>query len=56
MEEREEQFYFKLDQEIYKVQGILKLKLAAIDSERLSALRKIETIVRGTYHGMSHFN
>ena len=38
-----------MDQEIYKVQGQLKLKLASIETERQIALRKIENQVRITY-------
>lgn len=40
--EKEDRFYFKLDQEIYKLQNKLKMKVASIEAERQSALRKVE--------------
>jgi len=51
MQQREEQFYFKLDQEIYKLQEKLKLKLSNIEAERACVIRKIEQQVRETYSG-----
>lgn len=51
MQAKEEQFFFKLDQEIYKIQGKLKLKLAAIESERQIVLRIIEQQAKTTFKG-----
>ena len=49
MEEKEDEFFFKLDQEIYKLQHKLKTKIASIEPERQSVLKRIEEIVKETY-------
>ncbi len=51
MQMREEQFYFKVNQEMYKLQETLKFKLACIEGERASVIRRIEEQVRKTYTG-----
>ena len=48
---REEQFYFKFNQEIYKLQETLKYKLGCIEGERASVIRRIEAQVRETFSG-----
>jgi hypothetical protein len=55
MQMREEQFYFKFDQEIYKLQEKLKFKLSSIEAERASVLRRIEAQVKQTYSGKNSF-
>lgn len=49
--EREDRFYSKLDQEIYKLQNKLKMRVASIEAERQTALRRVEQAVRDTYSG-----
>jgi DNA polymerase sigma len=44
-----EKFFAKMDQEIYKLQSKIKLKLLSIESERQSALRRIESSIKETY-------
>jgi hypothetical protein len=51
MQMREEKFYFKFNQEIYKLQEKLKLKLSSIEGERTNVLRRIEALVKQTYSG-----
>lgn len=51
MQRREEQFYFKVNQEMYKLQETIKYKLACIEGERASVIRRIEAQVRETYSG-----
>lgn len=38
-----------MDQEIYKLQNTIKLKLLSIEGERQSALRRIESSIKETY-------
>lgn len=51
MQDKEEQFYYKLDQEIFKLQSKLKERLSNIEPERQSVLRMIEQLVKETYSG-----
>ncbi|TNV74895.1 hypothetical protein FGO68_gene8183 [Halteria grandinella] len=47
--QKTDQFYTKLDQEIYKLQNKIKFKLQGIEPERQSALRRIESSIKDTY-------